>query len=207
MCYTIAMKKGDEKLNSIYNYLQQFIDENGFPPSVREIAETFNIKSTSTVHYYLEKLKASGLIAHSQNKKRAVVVNGKNRVQTNYVPLVGNISAGQGILAQENIEGEFPLPQSLFIGGDLYMLRVEGDSMVKAGIFDGDYVVVRKQDDAEIGEIVVALWQGQATIKRLKDVAPNLVLHPENDAMSDIVITPEDSPTIIGKVVGCIKKF
>jgi len=201
------MKKGDEKLNSIYLYLQQFIDDNGFPPSVREIAEKFDIKSTSTVHYYLEKLKAKGLIAHSQNKKRAVVVNGKNRVQTNYVPLVGNVSAGQGILAQENVEGEFPLPQNLFLGGDLYMLRVEGDSMIKTGIYDGDYVVVRKQDNAELGEIVVALWQGQATIKRLKAVSPNLVLHPENDTMDDIVILPEDNPTIIGKVVGCIKKF
>ncbi|MCM1289098.1 MAG: transcriptional repressor LexA [Corallococcus sp.] len=201
------MKKGDEKLNCIYNYLQQFIDDNGFPPSVREIAEKFDIKSTSTVHYYLEKLKASGLIAHSQNKKRAVVVNGKNRMVTNYVPLVGNVSAGQGILAQENVEGEFPLPQNLFVGSDLYMLRVEGDSMVNAGIFDGDYVVVRKQDNAEIGEIAVALWQGQATIKRLKAITPNLVLHPENDTMADIIIVPEDNPTIIGKVIGCLKKF
>ena len=201
------MKKGDEKLTSIYNYLQQFIDDNGYPPSVREIAEKFNIKSTSTVHYYLEKLKASGMIAHTQNKKRAVVLNGKNRVQTNFVPLVGNVSAGQGILAQENVEGEFPLPQNWFTGSELYLLRVEGDSMIKAGIFDGDYVVVRKQDNAEIGEIAVALWQGQATIKRLKAVTPNLVLHPENDSMQDIVILPEDNPTSIGKVVGCIKKF
>ena len=201
------MKKGDDKLDRIYTFLQDFIDENGYPPSVREIAAKFNMKSTSTVHYYLEKLKSCGLILHAQNKKRAVVVNGKNRDQTNFVPLVGNVSAGKGILAQENIEGEFPLPQNLFTGPNLYMLRVEGDSMVNAGIDDGDFVVVRKQDDLQIGEIGVVLWQDKATIKRLKQTAPDLVLHPENDAMSDIVIPPTDNPSIIGKVVGCIKKF
>ena len=201
------MKKGDEKLYSIYTYLQEFIDENGFPPSVREIATKFNIKSTSTVHYYLEKMKREGLILQAQNKKRAVVINGKNRTPTTFVPLVGNVSAGKGILAQENIEGEFPLPQNLFVGTDLYMLRVEGDSMINAGISDGDYVVVRKQDDAEIGEIVVVLWQDKATIKRLKQTDEQLVLHPENDAMEDIIIPPDENPSIIGKVVGCIKKF
>ncbi len=201
------MKKGDEKLNEIYNYLQQFISENGFPPSVREIGAKFNIKSTSTVHYYLEKLKNSGLIGYEGNKKRAVVVTGKNRTQANYVPLIGNVSAGQGILAQENVEGEFPLPQNLFLGKDLYMLRVEGDSMIKAGIFDGDFVVVRQQNEVDLGEIAVVLWQGQATIKRLKTKSPNLILHPENDTMDDIVIAPDENPAIIGIVVGCIKKF
>lgn len=201
------MKKGDEKLKEIYNYLQQFIDENGFPPSVREIAARFDIKSTSTVHYYLEKLKNVGLIEQAENKKRAVVINGKNRGQTNFVPLIGNVSAGKGILAQENIEGEFPLPQNLFIGNDLYMLRVEGDSMINAGISNGDFVVVRAQNEVDIGEIGVVLWQDKATIKRIKETAPNLVLHPENDTMQDIVITPDETPTIIGKVVGCIKKF
>lgn len=201
------MKKGDKKLNEIYGYLQEFIDDNGFPPSVREIAAKFNIKSTSTVHYYLEKLKNSGLIEQSGNKKRAVAINKKNRVQANFVPLVGNVSAGKGILAQENVEGEFPLPQNLFVGNDLYMLRVEGDSMIKASIFDGDFVVVRKQNDVEIGEIAVVLWQDKATIKRIKKTSPNLVLHPENDAMEDIVITPDENPAIIGKVIGNIRRF
>lgn len=201
------MRKGDEKLEKIYNYLQQFTDENGFPPSVREIAAEFNIKSTSTVQYYLEKLRENGQIAHANNKKRAVVINSKNRVQTNFVPLIGNVSAGQGILAVENREGEFPLPQSMFAGNDLYLLRVEGESMINAGIDNGDYVVVHVQDEVEIGEIAVVLWQDKATIKRLKETQPNLVLHPENDAMDDIVISPDEAPVIIGKVVGCIKKF
>lgn len=201
------MKKGDERLEKIYNYILKFIDENGFPPSVREIAAEFDIKSTSTVQYYMDKLKTSGQISHADNKKRAVVVTRRNRIPTNYVPLVGNVSAGQGILAYENREGEFPLPQSMFQGDELYILRVEGDSMINVGINSNDFVVVHRQKDVEIGEIAVVLWQDKATIKRLKQVSPNLVLHPENDLMSDIVITPDESPEIIGKVVGCIKKF
>jgi len=201
------MKKGDVKLEKIYSYLQNFTDENGYPPSVREIAAQFNIKSTSTVQYYLEKLKAKGMIAHQSRKKRAVVVNSRNRTQAQYVPLIGNVSAGQGILAIENWEGEFPLPKSFFAGDDLYLLRVDGDSMIKVGIENGDYVVVHEQNDVEIDEIAVVLWQDKATIKRLKQVTPNLVLHPENDTMADIVISPDESPEIIGKVVGCIKKF
>ncbi len=201
------MRKGDEKLEQIYNFLQQFTDENGFPPSVREIASQFNIKSTSTVQYYLEKMKENGMIAHVENKKRAVVVNSKNRAQANFVPLIGNVSAGQGILAVENLEGEFPLPQAIFAGKDLYLLRVDGESMVNAGIDNGDFVVIHRQEKVEIGEIAVVLWQDKATIKRIKETSPNLVLHPENDSMLDIVISPDESPTIIGKVVGCIKKF
>ncbi len=201
------MRKGDRKLNMIYEYLQQFINENGFPPSVREIAAKFNIKSTSTVHYYIKKMKSNGLILQETNKKRAIVINRKNRVQTNFVPLVGRVSAGPGILAQENIEGEFPLPKSMFAGDNLFLLRVEGDSMIKAGISDGDYVIVRKQEEPFIGQISVVMWQDKATIKRIKLIRPNLVLHPENDKMEDIVITPEENPIVIGKVVGNIKKF
>lgn len=200
------MKKGDKRLEEIYNYIKNFVDDNGFPPSVREIGEKFAIKSTSTVHYYLEKLRDRGLISQDANKKRAFSVM-QTRSQSNYVPLVGNVSAGTGILAIENIEGEFPLPLDIFAGKDLYMLRVEGDSMIEAGIADGDYVVVHSQNVAETGEIVVVLWQEKATVKRLHATAPNLVLHPENSNMTDIVITPEENPAIIGKVVGCIKKF
>ncbi len=200
------MKKGDIRLEEIYNYIRDFVDDNGFPPSVREIAEKFNIKSTSTVHYYLEKLRNRGMISQDANKKRAFTVL-QTRSPSNFVPLVGNVSAGKGILAVENIEGEFPLPRDIFTGNDLFMLRVEGDSMIEAGISDGDYVIVHSQSTADIGEIVVAMWQDKATVKRLRATEPSLVLHPENSAMEDIVIDPEDNPSIIGKVVGCIKKF
>lgn len=200
------MKKGDKRLEEIYLYIKNFVDDNGFPPSVREIGSKFAIKSTSTVHYYLEKLREQGLISQDANKKRAFSIT-RTRSQSNYVPLVGNVSAGKGILAIENIEGEFPLPQDIFMGNDLYMLRVDGDSMIGAGIADGDFVIVHSQSTADINEIVVALWQDKATVKRLRATYPNLILHPENDEMEDIVITPDETPTIIGKVVGCIKKF
>ena len=200
------MKKGDKRLSEIYSYIKSFIDDNGFPPSVREIGTKFDIKSTSTVHYYLEKLRDQGLISQDANKKRAFTVT-QTRSQSNFIPLVGNVSAGTGILAIENIEGEFPLPQDMFTGKDLFMLRVEGESMIEAGISDGDFVIVHSQNFADINEIVVALWQDKATVKRLRATTPNLILHPENCEMDDIVIAPEENPTIIGKVVGCIKKF
>ena len=180
------MKKGDKRLEEIYEYIQRFIDENNYSPSVREIGERFDIKSTSTVHYYLEKMRASGLISQDANKKRAVTLN-KPRSKSNYVPLVGRVSAGTGILAVENIEGEFPVPQDMFAGEDLFMLRVEGSSMINAGIANGDTVIVHSQSSAEIGEIVVAFWQDKATVKRLQAVAPSLVLHPENDEMEDFI--------------------
>lgn len=200
------MKKGDKRLEEIYNFIASFTDENNYPPSVREIGERFNIKSTSTVHYYLEKLRVSGLIKQDGKKKRSVSLN-KARAKSNYVPLVGTVSAGQGILATENIEGEYPLPNDFFSSDNLYMLRVEGDSMINVGINNGDYVIVNKQDTADLGEIVVALWQNTATVKRLKAKYPHLVLHPENYDMDDIVIRADENPTIIGKVIGCIKKF
>ena len=200
------MKKGDKRLEEMYEYIQRFIDENSYSPSVREIGERFDIKSTSTVHYYLEKMRALGLISQDANKKRAVTLN-KPRAKSNYVPLIGNVSAGTGILAVENIEGEFPIPQEMFAGDDLFMLRVEGSSMINAGIANGDTVIVHSQSSAEIGEIVVVFWQDKATIKRLHSTTPSLVLHPENDEMDDIVIPYQDDPVILGKVIGCIKKF
>lgn len=200
------MKKGDKRVQEIYQYITAFIDANGFPPSIREIAKEFSIKSTSTVHYYLEKLASMGLINQDANRKRAVTLN-KSRSKSNYIPLVGNVSAGQGILAIENIEGEFPLPQDIFGGNDLFMLRIDGTSMIDAGINDGDIVVVHSQNSADINEIVVVLWQDRATVKRLRATTPQLILHPENDEMSDIIIDYQDNPTILGKVIGCIKKF
>lgn len=200
------MKKGDKRVQEIYEYITAFIDNNGFPPSIREIAKEFSIKSTSTVHYYLEKLVNLGLISQDANRKRAVTLN-KTRSKSNYIPLVGNVSAGAGILAVENVEGEFPLPQDIFGGNDLFMLRVEGTSMINVGINDGDIVIVHSQNTAEINEIVVALWQDRATVKRLKTTAPKLILHPENEEMSDIEINYDENPAILGKVIGCIKKF
>ncbi|MBQ9707150.1 MAG: transcriptional repressor LexA [Clostridia bacterium] len=200
------MKKGDKRLDEIFVYIKNFINDKGYAPSVREIGDHFAIKSPSTVHYYLQKLRSKGMITPHENKSRALSIT-QTRAQANYVPLVGDVSAGKGILAVENIEGEFPIPQDLFLGNDLFMLRIQGDSMINAGIFDGDYVIVQKQASADIGDIVIALWEEKATVKRLAATTPNLVLHPENDTMTDIIITPQDDPIILGKVIGSIKKF
>ena len=200
------MKKGDLRLTEIYDFIKNFSEDKGYPPSVRDIGAYFNIKSTSTVHYYLQKLRDKQLLLQEEGKNRAVVMS-KIRSKANYLPVAGNVSAGQGILAVQNIENEFPLPADLFGGSNMFMLKVEGESMINAGISDGDYVVVQQQPTANIGEIVVVLWQDTATVKRLVRTAPTLLLHPENDFMDDIEIFPEDNPSILGKVVGCIKKF
>ncbi len=201
------MKKGDNRLMEIFHYIRDYIDNNGYPPTVREIGQEFGIKSTSTVHYYLEKLKDSGMIEDVEpNRKRAITLS-NSRNQANYVQLVGNVSAGQGILAVENIEGEYPLPRDMFGNDQLFMLRVDGESMINAGISHGDLVVVHKQSSADLGEIVLIFWEDKATIKRLLQTSPTMILHPENDAMEDIVIPYDQQPIILGKAVGCIKKF
>lgn len=191
--------------DKIYNYIVCFSDENGFPPSVRQIAEYFGIKSTSTVAYHLDKLKEAGKISNVPNQKRALAVSNKQSATS--VPLVGDVSAGQGILAYQNIEGRYPLPQEFFGADDLFMLRVCGNSMIKVGILDGDYVVVRRTPNADIGEIAVAMWDEVASVKRIVAKQPNLVLHPENDEMEDIIVTPDSNPSILGKVVGVIRRM
>lgn len=201
------MKKGDVRTDAIYNYICKYIDANGYPPSVREIGAEFNIKSTSTVHYYVEKLRNEGMISGGNGKKRAMSVSSFERQSANYVPLVGEVSAGQGRLAMQNVEGSFPVPSAIFGERDLFMLKVDGDSMINCGICDGDYVVVHSQSTADLREIVVVLWEDKATVKRLAAKSPNLVLHPENDSMADIVISGDENPSILGKVVGCIKRF
>ena len=200
------MKKGDIKQQQILEFIETFSADNGFPPTVREIAQKFNIKSTSTVAYYLDKLKENGQIAYEPQKKRAIVVP-KTKTACVSVPLVGNVSCGNGLLAVENIEGRFALPPEVFPEDDLFLLRVQGNSMIKAGISDGDFVVVKKQETVEIDEIAVVLWDDVCSVKRITSMSPVLVMHPENDKMEDIVLSPDAFPQIIGKVVGCIKRF
>ena len=200
------MKKGDIKQQQILEFIETFSADNGFPPTVREIAQKFSIKSTSTVAYYLDKLKECGQIAYEPQKKRAIVVP-KSKTACVSVPLVGNVSCGNGLLAVENIEGRFALPPEVFPEDDLFLLRVQGNSMIKAGISDGDFVVVKKQETVEIDEIAVVLWDDVCSVKRITSMSPVLVMHPENDKMEDIVLSPDAFPQIIGKVVGCIKRF
>lgn len=201
------MKKSEQKIKEVYDFIKQFTDENNYPPTVREIGAHIGVKSTATVYYYLEKLRNDGLITQGSNKNRAIGITAQNTVgQVNVLPLVGRISAGTGNLAVENIDGYYPVPKDLFGGDNLFLLRVQGDSMINAGIDDGDLVVVNSQNQAAVGEIVVAAWEDQATVKRLRSTVP-FVLHPENDNMQDIFLIDDQSPSIVGKVVGCLKKF
>ena len=202
------MRDTSKKLEQIYNYIVEFSNENNYPPTVREICKKFDLSSTSVAHYYLEKLRKEGKISNEKNKNRAISLPNTARRNPNtcVAPLIGKVSAGTGILAVEDYEGEISLPKDIYNDDNLFVLRVDGDSMIKAGIANGDFVVIKKQSTADVGEIVLALWQETATIKRLQSINP-FVLHPENDAMDDIVIEKDENPTILGKVVGCLKKF
>ena len=196
------MAKIDEKLERLFEYVKNYQDINGYPPAVRDICKDLQIKSTATAHYYLEKLSQKGLIVKNDDKKRAITVkSNKNFFE---VPLVGTVTAGTPILAVENFEDYYPLPLEFKSNETLFMLTVKGDSMINAGIFNGDKIVVKKQETANNGDIVVALIEDSATVKRFYKKQNYYVLHPENDQMDDIIV---DEVSIIGVVVGLTRKF
>ncbi|MBE5749910.1 MAG: transcriptional repressor LexA [Clostridiales bacterium] len=196
------MKRTEEKMNQIYNFTVEFINDNGFPPSVREICSKLNIKSTATAYSYLERLKNKGLIEKSALKKRAISLPQKNNFKT--IPLIGTISAGTPIFAVENLEGYYPLPEEFNTTGSDFALKVKGESMINAGIFDNDIIIVKQQSVAENGEIVVALIDDSATVKRFFKKDGKFVLHPENDYMEDMIF---DQVSILGVVKGLMRKF
>lgn len=179
--------------------------KNGFPPTVREICSELHIKSTATAYDYINRLKEMGRLQKTAGKKRAVAVANTNSVR---VPLIGTVTAGTPILAAENYEGYYTLPTAEFQGDDLFLLTVKGDSMIEAGIFNGDKIVVKKQETAENGDIVVAMFddgiEEGATVKRFFRRDGKFILHPENSALSDYVL---DTVTILGKVIGLLRSF
>jgi repressor LexA len=191
----------EEKLIMVMDYIRRFTEENGYTPSVREIAQECGIKSTATVHSYLERLQTRGLVSKANNKKRSMTL-GKGSGST--IPLIGTVTAGQPIFAYENYEDYYSFPASEFKGDELFMLRVQGSSMIDAGIFDGDKIVVRRQPTAENGEIVVALVDDSATVKRFYRKNNQIILHPENEALSDMVFS-DGEVSILGKVLGLIR--
>ncbi len=198
------MSRVQENINKVLNYTQSYISENGFPPSVREICSACGIKSTATCHSYLKRLEESGQITKGGNKKRAIMVNGASRAQSITVPLIGTITAGTPIFAYENLEEYCPLPKEFGSEDEIFMLKVKGESMIDAGIFDGDRVIVRKQDTCKNGEIAIAYFDECATVKRFYKKADHIVLHPENQTMSDIILPSVD---ILGVVIGLIRKY
>lgn len=195
------------KLAEVLEFINRYNDENGFPPTVREICKELGIKSTATVYDYINRLRAMGHLNKAENKKRAVAVRNSGSVN---VPLVGTVTAGQPILATENYEGYYTLPSSEF-KGDLFMLTVKGDSMIEAGILNGDKIVVRKQESAENGDIVVAMFndgvEDGATVKRYFKRDGKIVLHPENSELSDFVLDEENNVQILGKVIGLMRSM
>lgn len=197
------MAKIDEKLNKLYEYLKNYINDNGFPPSIRDICRDMNIKSTATAHYHLAKLQKNGLLNKVDDKKRAISLPSCNINSIN-VPLIGTVTAGTPIFATENFEGYYPLPGDFSSSSDLFMLKVQGDSMINVGIYNGDKIVVKKQENADNGDIVVALIDDSATVKRFFKKDNKIILHPENDAMQDIVLK---DVKILGLVIGLVRKF
>ncbi len=201
--YNIVMKNIGEKIERVYQYVKDYLETNSFPPSVREICAECNIKSTATAYAYLEKLQKQGLITKTPDKKRAFSLTQKSNFES--IPLIGVVTAGTPILAVENFENFYPLPPEFNNAEkDLFMLRVHGDSMIEAGIYDGDKIIVKRQNTAENGDIVVALIEDSSTVKRFFKRDNKIILHPENSALSDIVL---DDVVILGLVQGLYRKF
>ena len=196
------------KQKQILDVIQSAIKAKGYPPSVREIGEAVGLKSPSTVHMHLNKLEQLGAIRRESEKNRAIDVVGSSTLRNapmTLVPLVGRVTAGQPILATENIEDSYPFPADLVGQEDVFMLKVDGESMIQAGIFDGDYLIVRDQDSARNGDIVVALVDGEeATVKRFFHEKDRVRLQPENDRMDPIY---SREVAVLGKVIGVYRKM
>lgn len=197
------MRAKIDRSQAVLEFIERYVAENGYSPSVREICAGCNIPSTATCFNIMNDLADKGLISKSkvgENKRRSVSINA-NAVK---VPLIGTVAAGEPIFAQENYEDFFSVPSNLFGTDDMFMLTVKGNSMIKIGMLNGDKIIVRKQEVADDGDIVVALVEDSATIKRFFRKNGKFILHPENDDMEDFVF---DNVSILGKVVGLIRNI
>lgn len=193
----------EEKLIKVMDYIRKFSEENGYTPSVREIGKECGIKSTATVHSYIDRLKEKGYLTKTDNKKRSVSIGKGAGVS---IPLIGTVTAGQPIFAYENYEDYYTFPTGEFKGDDLFMLRVQGTSMIDAGIMDGDKIIVRRCPTAENGEIVVAMVDDSATVKRFYRRNGKIILHPENESLSDLIFE-NGEVSILGKVIGLMRNY
>ena len=199
-------RKITPKPQELLDYIKKEILEKGYPPAVRDICQAVHLKSTSSVHSHLETLEKNGFIRRDPTKPRAIEILDEdfymNRKEMVQIPVVGNVAAGTPILAVENIEDYFPMPVNMLPNKDLFILRVKGDSMINMGILNGDFVIVAHSDTAENGEVVVALVDDSATVKRFYKENGYYRLQPENDTMEPIIV-PE--VMIQGKVVGLLR--
>jgi repressor LexA len=202
------------KRREILEFIGDCLRERGYPPSVREIGEAVGLTSSASVHSHLAVLQREGYLQRDPTKPRAIQVRYEPTSQVamapgpvRHVPLVGDVAAGTGVLAQENVEEIVALPEDFTGRGSLFMLRVRGDSMIEAGIFDGDYVVVRQQPEADDGDTVVAgIPNGEATVKVLTRRGGRIVLSPRNPALSPMEFSPGEV-TVYGKVVTVLRRL
>ena len=202
----MAYGKISSKQREILEYIKQEILNKGYPPAVREICEAVHLKSTSSVHSHLETLEKNGYIRRDPTKPRAIEIIDDNfnltRREVVNVPIIGQVAAGQPLLAVENIENYFPIPTEFMPNAETVMLKVKGDSMINAGIFNGDKILVQKQSDAQNGDIVVALVDDSATVKTFYKENGRFRLQPENDTMDPIIV---NECSILGKVFGIMR--
>ena len=202
----MAYGKISSKQREILEYIKQEILNKGYPPAVREICEAVHLKSTSSVHSHLETLEKNGYIRRDPTKPRAIEIIDDNfnltRREVVNVPIIGQVATGQPLLAVENIENYFPIPTEFMPNAETFMLKVKGDSMINAGIFNGDKILVQKQSDAQNGDIVVALVDDSATVKTFYKEDGHFRLQPENDTMDPIIV---NECSILGKVFGIMR--
>lgn len=208
-----VLAKLSPRQQAILNFIKQEVREKGYPPSVREIGEAVGLASSSTVHGHLSRLEKKGLIRRDPTKPRAIEILDEDKAKlpdlaanTVMVPLVGKVTAGEPITAVENVEDYFPLPRRMVGREDsTFLLSVRGDSMINAGVMDGDYVLVRQQQSADNGDIIVAMTPDEeATVKRFYKEKNHIRLQPENDRMEPILLA---EVTILGKVIGLFREL
>ncbi|MDM8299808.1 transcriptional repressor LexA [Collinsella tanakaei] len=211
-------RKITKRQQQIYDFIRTYQQEKGYPPSVREMAAAVGLSSPSTVHAHLSALEDHGLIKRDKTKPRALEVFNEDGTSakpsqevtepvdrgTVSLPLIGRVAAGMPILAEQNIEDTFTLPSEIATDSSSFVLEVHGNSMINVGIYNGDYIIVREQKSAMNGEIVVAMIDGEATVKTFYKEQGRVRLQPENDAMEPIFAT---NPTILGKVVALMRRF
>lgn len=201
------MLDGNDKQSQIYEFLKVYTENKGYPPSVREICEAVSLKSTSTVHGHLKRLEKKGLIKRDPTKPRAleIVELSQGKKEMINIPIIGRITAGMPVLATENIEDTFSIPLDYIKhDNELFMLKVWGNSMINAGVHDGDLAIIERVNSAQNGDIVVALIDEEATIKRFFKEKNHIRLQPENDTMEPIIIT---DCSVVGKLVGIYRAY
>lgn len=204
MCCEMPRRPHGDTQQRILDYIENYIEVNGYPPSVREIGQAVELKSTSTVHGHLNRLEKKGLLHREAMKPRTIDITREDKPQMQKLPILGKVAAGTPILAEENAEGFVPLPETIVGRGEHFVLEIRGESMITAGIMNGDFVVVKRQQTAQNGDIVIAMIDDEATCKRYFKEPDRIRLQPENPRMQPFYAR---SVTIVGKVTAVYRSY